>query len=155
MDTVFHVLGPEQVDELAGVERACFSLPWSRDQLMSILSQTAYRVWGACLGCRLCGYISVFMAGGEMEVVNLAVRIEHRRQGLGGALLDRALAQARACGIERVFLEVRASNEAALALYAKAGFLAVGRRTRYYPDNNEDALVLRKALDRNGLEAEP
>jgi len=81
-------------------------------------------------------------------VVTLAVRPECRRQGLGRRLMAELLAEARRRGADEVTLEVRAGNAPAQGLYAALGFQAVARRRGYYPDNNEDALVMRLDLRR-------
>ncbi|MCO6418874.1 GNAT family N-acetyltransferase [Siccirubricoccus sp. KC 17139] len=91
------------------------------------------------------GFILARAAAGEAEILTLAVVPAARRRGCGAALLGAALGLAAGLGAEAMFLEVAASNEAAQALYAGAGFLPVGRRRRYYADGG-DALVLRRAL---------
>jgi len=91
------------------------------------------------------GMILARTAGGEAEVLTLAVAGPARRQGVVGALLDAAMAEAAARGAAAMFLEVSTRNEAARALYARAGFVEVGRRARYYADG-ADALVLRSPL---------
>lgn len=83
----------------------------------------------------------------EVEILRLGVVPQARRQGVGQQLLQAGLGIWHAQGMARVFLEVRASNAAAQALYLKAGFSQVGLRKRYYQDNQEDACVL--ALDLN------
>jgi len=77
----------------------------------------------------------------EIHLLNLAVRPEYRRQGLARRLLTAMLARGREAGVETVFLEVRASNRAALALYESLGFAAVCQRPDYY-DDGEDALLM-------------
>jgi len=91
------------------------------------------------------GFVLARAAAGEAEILTLAVRPEARRQGLGAALMAGAMAAARARGAAAMFLEVAASNPAALALYRALGFDRVGQRRRYYPDGS-DALVLRRDL---------
>jgi ribosomal-protein-alanine N-acetyltransferase len=87
------------------------------------------------------GFVLVRAAGGEAEVLTLAVAPETRRKGLGRALLAAAMARAAEAGARRMVLEVSEWNEAGRALYEGAGFSEVGRRRRYYPDGS-DALVL-------------
>jgi len=84
------------------------------------------------------------VAGGEAEILTLAVVPQARGQGLGRALLHAAIAQSEALGAEAVFLEVGADNPHALALYAGLGFAKVGLRNAYYTSG--DALVLRLPL---------
>ena len=78
----------------------------------------------------------------EAHITILAVDPSYSRQGLGQAMLVAMLASARQRGLERTTLEVRASNQSAIALYQKFGCLEAGRRRRYYEDTGEDALIL-------------
>jgi [ribosomal protein S18]-alanine N-acetyltransferase len=80
----------------------------------------------------------------EMHILDLAVRAERQRRGLARWLLEFALDQARRRGAARAFLEVRRSNQAALALYRSLGFRVLAERRLYYRDPGEDALVLVK-----------
>lgn len=88
------------------------------------------------------GFIGIWMLPDEAHIVTVAVRDGYRRQGLGELLLIAAIDLAQAQGQPLVTLEVRVSNDAAVALYEKYGFERVGLRPRYYSDNHEDALVL-------------
>ena len=90
----------------------------------------------------LLGFIGVWLMAGEAHIVTVAVRTSRRRMGIGERLLIAAIEQAIECGQELVTLEVRASNDAARRLYEKYGFNNVGRRVRYYTDNNEDAIIM-------------
>jgi [ribosomal protein S18]-alanine N-acetyltransferase len=78
----------------------------------------------------------------EAHITIVAVHPDYQRQGLGQALLWALLSQAQQRGLERATLEVRVSNQAAIALYEKFGFREAGRRRRYYEDTGEDALIL-------------
>jgi [ribosomal protein S18]-alanine N-acetyltransferase len=82
-----------------------------------------------------------WVVAGEMHLLNLAIHPAHRRRGIARALLTAALTQGRSQNVFVVWLEVRPSNAAALALYHSFGFKEVGRRPRYYHDNGEDALI--------------
>jgi ribosomal-protein-alanine N-acetyltransferase len=88
-----------------------------------------------CLGC-------YWAIAGEAHITILAVDPDYQRQGLGRAMLEILLYSARQRQLEWATLEVRISNQAALALYQKFGFREAGRRKRYYQDTGEDALVL-------------
>lgn len=92
------------------------------------------------------GYLVGRDVAGSGEILNLAVAPEHRRAGVARALLHEGLDLLRLRGAEEAFLEVRASNEGALALYGGAGFRPVGMRADYYRNPSEDALVLRLGL---------
>jgi len=135
-------LSIKDIEQLVELERLCFATPWTQEQFSLCLAQEHFYVFGLKSGNRLMGYISFFLVGKEMEILNLAVHPEKRRQGLGTKLLTAALNFFRRKQGEKVFLEVRPSNASALTLYKQAGFRIKGWRRNYYPDNGEDALVM-------------
>jgi ribosomal-protein-alanine N-acetyltransferase len=94
----------------------------------------------------IAGYIVARETAGELHINNVAVRVEFRRRGIGGALLDRVLNEARRRKANAAFLEVRSANHAAQALYEKSGFRAIARRANYYTDPQEDAVVMSLVL---------
>lgn len=126
---------------MQALEAACFSLPWSEEQCRAAFSQQAFVAYGLEEAGVLQGYISLYQAADELEVLNLAVLPVARRQGLGERLLRTALQEAEKTGINRALLEVRTGNAPAIALYEKCGFVRVGKRPRYYADTGEDALI--------------
>lgn len=91
------------------------------------------------------GMLLARVVADEAEILTLAVAPEARRRGIGLALVGTAMRRAAAAGAAVVFLEVGSTNAPAQALYARAGFVRVGRRARYYA-NGGDALVLRAEL---------
>lgn len=91
---------------------------------------------------RLKGFIVARVVVDELQINNVAVRVEAREQGVGSELLRAAIAEGRLRGARRAVLEVRASNEAAQRLYAKHKFILCGRRKDYYREPTEDALLL-------------
>ncbi|MFN2598314.1 MAG: ribosomal protein S18-alanine N-acetyltransferase [Pyrinomonadaceae bacterium] len=97
-------------------------------------------------GKYLLGFVAARVGAEEMHVNNIGVRVSLRQRGVGGELLRRALAAAESLGAREAFLEVRAGNVAAQALYGAHGFEIAGRRRNYYQDPAEDALVRRKRL---------
>lgn len=88
------------------------------------------------------GVVGLWSMVSEGHIVTIAVRPEHRRQGIGELLLTAALESALEWQLEEVTLEYRASNQAARAMYEKYGFSQVGVRARYYSDNQEDAVLM-------------
>ena len=90
----------------------------------------------------LLGFIGVWLMAGEAHIVTVAVRERYRRRGIGERLVIAILELALQAEQESATLEVRASNDAAQRLYEKYGFARLGRRTRYYTDNNEDAVIM-------------
>ena len=134
------------LDDLARLERLCFSRPWSRQALKEELTNpAAYFLVGEEAG-EVLGYAGMHCAAGECYVDNVAVFPEARRQGVGRKLMEALLQAAAARGGEFLSLEVRPSNLEALALYRGLGFREVGRRRRFYDDPVEDGLLLTKDL---------
>ena len=141
------------LDRIAAIERACFSDPWTRESLATARSLPHIRflvaesAGGAGDGDgAVAGYVVALVMGDEGEIADLAVDPAWRRQGVAGSLLDRIERDLAASGARALFLEVRESNRAALALYRARGFEPVGRRRGYYRRPTEDALVLRRDL---------
>lgn len=97
----------------------------------------------------IAGYIVARMAANELHINNVAVRDEYRRRGIGSALLTRILEEGQGLGAATAFLEVRAGNFLAQALYKKCGFRGVGRRRGYYSAPVEDALIMSAQLKQN------
>ncbi len=127
---------------MAALEALVFADAWDASRFAALLAQDRFLAVGAARGTELGGYVTAYSIEGEAEIVNVAVRSDLRGRGLGARLMRFFLERARAAGMTRVFLEVRAGNVAALALYARAGFVRAGARKRYYADSGEDALIL-------------
>ena len=119
---------------------------WSRESYLELLQQNGALglVWQES------GAVAGFLIGravaDQAEVLNLAVQESRRRRGAATALLLAALDNFRARGAHSVYLEVRHSNDAAIAFYAKHGFAISGRRRAYYSVPLEDAVVMSKKL---------
>ncbi|HEV2827637.1 MAG TPA: GNAT family N-acetyltransferase, partial [Pyrinomonadaceae bacterium] len=94
------------------------------------------------LGSRLAGYIVARLGADELHINNVAVRDRYRRSGIGRALLDFILAEGKRSGVSRAFLELRAGNAAALALYESCGFRVNCRRGYYFSVPVDDARVM-------------
>ena len=131
--------------QVIAIERRAFPTPWSLAMFVLELSKPS----GICLAAvehgRLIGYLVCSRYDRVWHIMNIAVDPDHRRQGLATALLNRLLERVADGGVgedARFTLEVRRSNDAALALYAQFGFKVAGVRRRYYQDNGEDALVM-------------
>ncbi|WP_243311080.1 ribosomal protein S18-alanine N-acetyltransferase [Fundidesulfovibrio agrisoli] len=139
--------GKADIPAVVELEKQCFSVPWSRKQYEAVVDNQRFHVFGLVEQGAVIAYITFFADDWEMEVLNIAVHPERRRRGLGQHLLGHVLQLCRGMGINRGYLEVRRSNVAAQGLYAAFGFEEVGVRKRYYPDNKEDALVMRLDMD--------
>jgi len=126
---------------LAILQESPEAAAWSRESL-SQLDSVALTAWVAEWEGIVAGFLIGRSSADEFEILNMAVSGAHRRQGIGSQLLKSALEVSRKAGSARVFLEVRASNEPAIALYKGHGFTECGRRVRYYRDPVEDAILL-------------
>ncbi len=150
---VFRQLTEQDLDDVAALEAASFPTPWTAAQYRALLRHGGCALFGALHGSRLAGYIAVAVhaAAGEMEVYNIAVAHAYRRRGIGKKILRLALDAAARNAVSQAILEVRVSNAPALALYRSLGFRQVGVRPNYYHDTGEDALVLARPLDPDGM----
>lgn len=135
------------LERVVAIERASFSNPWKERTFRNLLgrSDAALRV-AEMEGAGVIGYLVLWFEGAEGELANLAVAREYQRRGLGSWLLDRAMELVADRDVRSLFLEVRASNEAAEALYRSRGFRVVTVRKDYYEHPTEDALVMLKSL---------
>lgn len=136
-------LDESNTDQLIALEKLCFAYHWTPEQFRLGLRDGAYTVLGIFDNANLAGYIAFSLIEDEMEILNLAVHPDFRRQGLGTALLGRAFEICREKGIAKSFLDVKESNQGALNLYAKFGYTQIGVRKKYYPDTKENALLFR------------
>lgn len=143
------------VQQVAEIERRCYSLPWSAFTFQALLRRPNTVLLVAEDTKGVAGYAALWLAADEAELGNLAVRPGRRARGIGRLLLARVLSEAAGCGARRVFLEVRESNSVARRLYESAGFRIVGHRPDYYASPREDALVMRVEIDQLSLTVSP
>jgi ribosomal-protein-alanine N-acetyltransferase len=142
---------PEDVDAVLGIELAVQAYPWTRGNFIDALNHG----YVCCVdddNGAIRNYAILMPAVDEAELLNIGVAAAWQRKGLGRKILNEMLQKARAMDIKRVFLEVRPSNVAAIALYKGSGFDLIGERRGYYQHDNgsEDALVM--ACDLTGEE---
>lgn len=135
---------PEDLPAVVQIDRTSFSLPWpeqtyryevtSNPSARCLVAETEERTIAAM--------IVSWIVVDELHIATFATHSDYRRQGIGSRLLSQALSDGRRMGVRRAFLEVRAGNEAAQAMYRKFGFAVTGRRPKYYRDNDEDAILM-------------
>ena len=135
------------LDTVMEIENRIYPYPWTRGHFVDSLT-AGYHCWIADLRGTIVGYSVAAIAAGEAHLLNLSIAAEWQRRGLGAELLRFIAKLAQDYAVERIFLEVRPSNAAALALYRRAGFRTIGVRRAYYPAHSgrEDAVVLELAL---------
>ena len=136
----------DHLDALEQLERTCFSRPWSRKMLAEELDNqcAAFLVAEDAATGEVIGYAGLLVAADEGYITNVAVDPSRRRQGVAAQLLRVFDDFARANHLAFLTLEVRPSNQAAIALYQGFGFIEAGRRRNYYDLPKEDALILTK-----------
>ena len=132
----------DDLDALEELEKECFSLPWTREQLQSELPDERHEFLAAELNDDVAGYVGMMCVLDEGYISNVAVSPRFRRQGIGRALVAEMLHRAECRKLSFVTLEVREHNEGAIALYSEAGFVPVGRRKNYYERPKEDAILM-------------
>ena len=136
-----------QIEEQSGLSRWGWAAYYAELQCANReLMLIARHVQSTVESSPIIGYIVARETAGELHINNFAVRPEYRRLGIGAALLDRVLQEARRRKANAAFLEVRSGNHAARALYEKSGFRAIARRANYYSDPREDAVVMSLTL---------
>lgn len=125
------------------IELRAYPFPWTRGIFQDCL-RASYPAWVLERDGAIVGYGLLSIAGDEAHVLNVCAAPEEQGRGCGRRLLRVLLQLARGRGAQRVFLEVRPSNRAAIALYHGEGFNEIGRRPRYYPARcgREDAIVM-------------
>lgn len=123
------------------IEQECYAHGWSRDQLSQEIEQPAGTFELCCVGPQIAGYICYWLIAAELQILNVATASAFRRRGVAALLLEHALSSCARRGLDSAWLEVRAGNSAAIALYRRFGFSVEGCRSAYYPDG-EDALLM-------------
>lgn len=129
-------------------ERELHAFPWSEGNFTDSL-RAGYNCWVMHNGPEPVAYAVMLTVVDEAHLLNISVARTVQRRGIGGKLLEYLSSEALRVGATQFFLEVRPSNTAALALYERHGFVAIGRRKGYYPGHDgrrEDAIVMRREL---------
>jgi ribosomal-protein-alanine N-acetyltransferase len=143
---VIQRMSKEDIDQVAGLEKTCFSDPWNQQAFTEELRLELAIPLVARLGSKVVGYTCLWHLVDQLEVANFAVSPDHRSEGIGEKLMKRVLLEAKKKSCRSVVLSVRESNQAAIRLYVKFGFVEVGRRKKYYRLPTEDALTMLKTL---------
>jgi [ribosomal protein S18]-alanine N-acetyltransferase len=143
----------EDIDQVLAIEQASFAMPWSRNLFLSEFRNPSVSLMLAARspdgGGRIIGYIVCWAVADELHILDLATELSWRRKGIARMLVLAAIREGDAVGASRAFLEVRASNQAALLLYAGLGFTRSLIREGYYDMPVEDAVVM--SLERKDM----
>lgn len=139
----------KHVEQIELLERQCFSLPWTVEQLKAQLPDEMHQFLAAeDENGQVLGYVGMMNVLDEGYISNVAVSPEHRRQGIADALIGSLADRALELCLSFLTLEVRQSNQPAIRLYSKQGFIEMGIRKKYYQLPEEDAIIMTKFLKR-------
>ena len=132
--------------DCALIEKACFSSPWSENELAALSSNESAIYFVAEDGGRAVGYGGLYFVLDEGSINNIAVLPEYRRRKIASTIISSLIEESKRRRLTSLFLEVRESNTAARSLYSAFGFEEVGRRKGFYSHPAEDALTMKKIL---------
>jgi len=138
----------EDIPEVYEIEKLSFAEPHSVASMAAAIMNPACEFWVARDENKIIGFIEFWLMYDESHVIDIAVRPEYRRKGIGKYLMEFLVEKSAEAGAKKIFLEVRPSNTPARSLYKKMGFVESGRRTGYYKD--EDAIIMSKNLVPDG-----
>lgn len=132
----------EDISKVAELEKKIFSVPWSEKSFRdSFASQDTIYLVEALEG-EIAGYCGIWISFDTADLCNIAVANSYRRKGIAERLLQEIFSLAKKRQVERILLEVRESNQGAIALYQKSGFRHIGIRKGYYHAPVEDAILM-------------
>jgi ribosomal-protein-alanine N-acetyltransferase len=143
---VIQKMSKDDVDQVASLEKICFSDPWTKETFREELQLKIAIPLVVKLEEKVVGYTCLWHLDDQLEIANFAVSPDHRRKKIGEKIMNRILMEAKERACKSIVLSVRESNESAINLYSKFGFVEVGRRKRYYRLPTEDALTMVKTL---------
>jgi len=140
---------PKDLIAVSVIEKISFSIPWTKNAfLIEISDNRCARYFVAHIDDVVIGYGGMWVMIDEAHITNIAVHPSYRKMGVGYSILSALTDEALKNGAELMTLEVRVSNSEAINLYSRIGFEAQGIRRRYYSDNDEDALIMWKVIEK-------
>jgi len=142
MEVCIRDLKSEDLDQIAELEKICFSLPWSKESFANeLLNQWAYYQC-AIADNKLVGYMGLWKIIDEGHITNVAVMPEYRKNGIASLMISKMIEICKCSEITSMTLEVRESNLEARNLYERFGFIAMGKRPNYYQKPTEAAIIM-------------
>ncbi|OGO25353.1 MAG: ribosomal-protein-alanine N-acetyltransferase [Chloroflexi bacterium RBG_16_51_16] len=143
MNAIIRRMKIEDLKQVIEIDHSSFSLPWpERSFRFEIAENPAAHCWVTEQDGAVVCFLVFWLIIDEAHIATLATRADQRRNGLGTALMSHALKEAASQGAQSAYLEVRAGNLIAQEMYLKMGFVESDRRSRYYKDNGEDAILM-------------
>ena len=141
-EIIIRKMQPEDLAEVCKIEKDNFSLPWSEKSFLESMEREDTVFLVALEDEDVAGYIGCYCIAGAGEITNVAVKASHRRKGIGGKLLQKLYEEGAGLDTREYFLEVRESNEAAIGLYLRQGFVKEGIRKPFYEKPVENAVIM-------------
>lgn len=140
----YRIMTPDDVPFISRLEEETFSMPWSPESFLQMITKEDTRYYVAEESGKLLGGCGLWMIAGEGNITNVAVAEDARRRGVGTGLLKYLMQEGNREGVSAYTLEVRVSNEAAIRMYEKLGFVSEGIRPNFYEKPTEDAMIMWK-----------
>lgn len=140
------------IQAVAAIEQMSFTMPWSETSFFNELYNQHSIAMVAATKERIIGYICAKYVAGEGHILNLAVHPDFRKKGIAKELVENAIEHLKKSGCRFLYLEVRASNDAARKLYEGFGFKVVGIRKNYYTKPEENAAIMMLKSEMSGLD---
>lgn len=134
----------EDIDRVCQIEQENFSMPWSKQGFLDAYNQKDTLFLIIEDNAHILGYCGAYLVCGEAEITNVSVTRKRQGEQIGSLLLEHFLETLQELGLEAVTLEVRKSNQAAIHLYEKYGFVQEGIRPGFYEKPLEDACIMWK-----------
>lgn len=147
MKATIRAMTAADLEAVSELDTLSFSLPWPKNAFETELGNANARCWVADSDQQVAAALVFWRVLDEAHLATIAVHPAFRRRGIARLLLQTAMDAAYAEGARIYHLEVRAGNQAAQKLYMKFGFEIVGRRTNYYKDTGEDAVLMTKVVE--------
>ena len=136
----------EDLDQVVDIEQNLFSVPWTKEGFLTYLMKKDTMFFVVEEKERILGYCSMMTVLDEGDILNVAVRSDRQKEGIGQFLVDSMLRMAEMQGIRLVHLEVRQANGIARRLYQRLGFKEDGLRRDYYENPVENAVLMTKTM---------
>lgn len=140
----YRQMTPEDVSVISKLEEEAFSMPWSPEDFRQMIEKEDARYYVAEEDGELLGGCGVLMIVGEGNITNVVIKPKARNRGIGTGLLQYLIEEGYREGLNAFTLEVRVSNQAAIHVYEKVGFVSEGVRPHFYEKPTEDALIMWK-----------
>ena len=142
MSMIVREMEADDLGQVAEIEKALFSVPWTKEGFMTYLLKPNAVFLVVEEKGNILGYCGAIIVLDEADITNVAVREERQREGIGNFLVTSLLRLAVDIGVTTLHLEVRKSNGSARRLYGRLGFEEAGIRKNYYTEPQEDAVLM-------------